>query len=356
MPQSPNGRILPKPGGRKVIMTSDKVVDPGSRADLWQGAPAWQQVDGWWQPWRLLPEEEPSAYAPELFSKARAGAGVRLRTITDADRLTAELELDDPDGCTLDLIIGGESVNRIELAPGRSSLDVELPGRRTLIEVWLPHQGELLLRRPVLHGAEVLEAPSDRRSRWITYGSSITQCRAAEGPSETWPARVARDLDLDLHCLGFGGQCHLDPAVLRTLDTLDADLISLCLGINVHGGSTFSARSWPGQVAEVIRRIRAGHPDIPIAVISPIVCPDRENSPNGAGMTLSEIRGYVEQVATDLRDRGDEQLHLVKGLEIFGPADAELLHDGLHPSHDGYRLMAERLTPVLRGLLPTAAG
>lgn len=337
-------------------MTAQQAVDPGSRADLWQGAVAWREVGGGWQPWRLLPEEEPLAYAPELYSRARMAAGVRLRMITDADRLTAEIDLAEPDGGTLDLIIDGHRTDRIALAGGRTSIDLRLPGRRALVELWLPHHGESVLHRPVAQGADVLQAAEEHRPRWITYGSSITQCRAADGPSETWPARVARGLDLDLRCLGFGGQCHLDPAVIRTIDTLDADVISLCLGINVHGGSTFSARTWPGQVAEVIRRIRDGHPQTPIAVISPIACPDREDRANGAGMTLSEIRGHVERVTTDLQDRGDRLLQLISGLDVFGPDDADLLHDGLHPSHEGYRLMAERITPELRKLLPPDVG
>lgn len=46
----------------------------------------------------------------------------------------------------------------------------------------------------------------------------------------------------DLTSLGFGGQCHLDQHVARTKRDLDADLVSLELGIKVVNGGTHADR------------------------------------------------------------------------------------------------------------------
>jgi hypothetical protein len=109
-------------------------------------------------------------------------------------------------------------------------------------EVWLPHRGQV--RLGPLHlpdGAYVTPPPT--RPQWTTYGSSITQYTGADGPSETWPALVASANDWTLRCLGFARQCHLDPVVARLIRDTPADLISLCVGTNIHGASSFGART-----------------------------------------------------------------------------------------------------------------
>ena len=61
-------------------------------------------------------------------------------------------------------------------------------------------------------------------------------------------------------------------------------------------------------------------------------------------MALPAYRAGVEHAARALRDAGDENLHFVDGLTLFGADDAtpELLPDQLHPGPAGYRLLAER--------------
>ena len=98
---------------------------------------------------------------------------------------------------------------------------------------------------------------------------SITPRRETEVPSETWPALVARQHGWDCVSLGFAGECHLDPVAARTIRDLPARLISLCLGINIYGGETFSGRTLPGQIEAFISTVREGHPKTPIVVITP---------------------------------------------------------------------------------------
>ena len=86
-------------------------------------------------------------------------------------------------------------------------------------------------------------------------------------------------------------------------------------------------------------------------MISPIVCPDRELTPNATGMTLMDIRNVVERVAEDLRASGDTKIISVKGLKVLGHREAHLLEDGIHPGQEGYRLMAERLSATLEPMV-----
>jgi hypothetical protein len=329
-------------------------VDPGWREELWEGAVAWTSEGEAWQPWRLHPDAEGLAYAPELFARARMAAGVRLRLRTDARAITVELELEGDAPGSVDLVVDGLMTERTSIPPGRTLLEAVLPARAADVELWLPQHGCTRVRTAELSDAHEAVAVGPTGPRWVAYGSSITRCATSRGPSETWPALVARDLGLDLLCMGFGGQCHLDPVVPGQIGRARPDVITACLGINVYGALTFGPRSWPGQVAGFIARLRAECPHAVIVVLSPIGCPAREDTPNATGLTLAALRDDVERVAGDLRERGDERLFLVSGIELLSPEEGELLVDGLHPGPEGYHLMAERLVPRLSTALPSA--
>lgn len=215
------------------------------------------------------------------------------------------------------------------------------------VELWLPHWGRLRIGCLKLRGHTEFQAATPRDTRWITYGSSITQCRDVAGPTDTWSARVARALDWDLQCLGFDGEAHLDITAARTIAAAGADIVSLCLGVNVHSQGSYNRRTLPAQIAAFLGIVRDGHPDVPIVVITPLWSQTRDQHANTAGMTLADVRGVVAATVSQLANLGDKDLHLVSGPDVLGPADADLLSDGLHPNRRGYAILAERLTPLL---------
>lgn len=324
---------------------------PSDRPDLWHGAITWTDTSTGMQPWRLLPDECEHAYAPELTQRAQIPAGVRLSGRTSARTIQLAVAVDGEGG--LDVCIDGGLTRRYRLHLGDNQLLIDLPAGDHELCIWLPQWGVAQLLDAAAD-AEVSASPP--QPRWVTYGSSITMCRTADGPSQTWPALVADRLGWDLTCLGFGGQCHLDAAVVRTIATVEADVISTCLGINVHGGGSFSVRTWAGQVYELLRRLREGHPHADLVVLTPIACPDRESTPSTSGLTLGRIRDDVAGAARDLAadcagDGGAARVHLVDGLRILSVVEAEeLLPDRLHPSPDGYRLMGRRIAAAMEGL------
>ena len=304
----------------------------------------WEERDGALRSWRLLPELVSRAFAPDLITNARQSVGVRLDIDTDAESvaLDGDLLLDIPRDARIDVVVDGRLHRRIDLVAGPFTVAVPLPPGAHRVQVWLPQVGETWIRSVQLSGSVIPSAAA--ATRWTTYGSSISQCNAASGPSETWPAVVARALDWDLTCLGFGGQCHLDPVSARTIAAVPADIISLCLGINVMGNASMSPRAFAPQVAGLIDQVRAAHPSAPIAVITPIVAPGLESAPNAVGATLEGMR---EAIAEVVAGTDDDQLHLIDGPSILGFGETHLLSDGVHPDAAGYRLMGERLTAAL---------
>ncbi|MBP7659901.1 MAG: lipase, partial [Burkholderiaceae bacterium] len=205
-----------------------------------------------------------------------------------------------------------------------------------------------------------LPVPGQRR--WIHYGSSISHCMEAAQPTGTWPAVAARRAGWHLQSLGFGGQCHLDPFVARTIRDAQADLISIKAGINVINADSMRERVFAPALHGFLDTIREGRPDTPIVLVSPIFCPSAEHrpgptQPDAAGkfvtlagheaiqagcLTLTRVREILADVVDVRRRGGDRQLHYLDGLRLFGAADAADLPDDLHPNPAGYVRMGER--------------
>jgi hypothetical protein len=313
-------------------------------------------ADGWQTFWRLDPREQPFELhdwlgrpdrpGHRLWSRAATPAGVRAAWRTSASSVTLEIRaaLDIYSAIApVDFLVDGELHQRCPVEVGEQLITVKLPAGPVALEIWLPQGGAIGVREVSFEGEAVAQPPSG--PRWITYGSSITQCTGAYGPSETWPALVARRHGWDLVALGFAGECHLDPIAARTIRDTPARLISLCLGINIYGGETFSGRTLPGQVEAFLRTVRDGHPHTPIVVITPLVAPNIEGKPNAVGLTLDDIRACIELGARTL---SDPDLQLIDGRTILTTEEAQTLYaDDLHPNPDGYRLIATRLAPLL---------
>ena len=91
----------------------------------------------------------------------------------------------------------------------------------------------------------------------------------------------------------------------------------------------------------------------PLVIASPIWGVHRETEANAVGFTLPTMRQAVAEAVEALRAHGDRRVHYVDGLDLFGPSDAHLLPDDLHPNGAGYALLAERFvdrvaTPLFR--------
>jgi hypothetical protein len=326
-----------------------------------QGAVSFETGPGWIRPWRLTYEELPlfPAQWPDamdaLAERAQMAAGVRLRFRTDAR--TFSLSLDpQPGERKIDLVVDNRLV-QTTVCPAETSevtftLDEQTPAGQNVLELWLDQMNTFALSHLILPEGTTAEPAEDTRRRWVTYGSSITHCGAAHSPARTWPATAARQLDVHLTCLGYGGQCHMDPMVARMIRDLPADVITLKLGINMQGG-TQSLRSFMPAAIGLVKIIREKHPETPIGVISPIVSPPRETAPGATGLTLCNIREMLQEVVSRLKACGDDQVQYFEGLSMCGHNDVDCLPDDLHPDGDGYEMMgrrfAEQIAPELFG-------
>ena len=318
-------------------MTATTILRPDDPRLSWPGAISLQQGDGYVMPWRV-PYAERTLFPDALLERAAMPAGVRLAFRTDASLVAGSVE-PQAESAHLDLCCDGRLVQSVDLSGCDGFRFDDLPPGEMLIELWLPQFGQFRLRSLTLNARATVAPFVDQRPRWITYGSSITQCRTAERPTQTWPAIVARERGLNLTCLGYGGQCHLDPMVARMIRDLPADYLSMCLGINIYGAASLSPRSFRPAIIGTVQTVREQHPDTPLALLSPIFSPPRETTPNAVGFTLQAMRQEVAAAVETLRAHGDRHVHYVDGLRIFGPEHAYHLPDNLHPDAEGYKIM-----------------
>src|SRR5207249_1837558 len=147
------------------------------------------------------------------------------------------------------------------------------------IELWLPQNASVEVGDLRIDDGSTIESAMPVGRRWLHYGSSISHCNEADGPTETWLAIAARLAGVDLTSFGFAGQCHLDQCVARTMRDLPADLISLKVGINVVNGDTMRERVFVPALHGFLDTLRDGHPYTPLLVATPIIYPAGEDHP-----------------------------------------------------------------------------
>ena len=253
----------------------------------------------------------------------------------------------------MDLTVDGALVSSVVIPPNADTVEFTIPDDSTprdasaadlpVCEVWLHQFHSVRIRSLQADDGSSLRPAPDDRPRWLTYGSSITMCRGAGSPARTWPAVAARVRGLNLQSLGYGGHCHLDPMVGRLIRDTPTDLITLKLGINVYGGASLSARTYPAAVIGLVRLIRERHPEIPIGVVTSIASPDRERTPNAVGCTLEDYREMTRDAVARLVAAGDERLVIFEGTDLLAGHEAHLMLDGVHPGPEGYELIGRRV-------------
>jgi hypothetical protein len=370
----------------EIVGALETVVDPSGRVSF-----------------SRLPEWTKSQYAKgDIGRWARMPSGIRLRFKTSSEkieltvhvyRLTIKDLAEEPGLAGFDLLIDGKEFSTVQtLKGGAVRLTMDGPAvtneefisgetetitfeglgkENKEVEIWLPSSGVVEIES-LTSDQEIFAPTKDSRKKWVHYGSSISHCVEAQRPMNIWNVHASRLLNLNIRNLGLAGECHVDGFVARTIANVEADFISLKMGINVVNADSMRERSFVPAVHNFLDIIREKKPTTPIMVISPICCPFHEENPGptligSAGLyseprshdlshgalNLPRIRTLLETV---ISKRADSNLYYLNGLDLFGPADTHMMPDLLHPNPDGYRLMGERFAASQSALLAKILG
>ncbi|MFC8418394.1 GDSL-type esterase/lipase family protein [Streptomyces coelicoflavus] len=376
--------------------TTDDWITTPITPDLLRGALDLERTERGLLPHRLPARARAQNTDGQLAMAESQPSGVRLALRT---RATA-LELDTvptkrvyagapprPDG-VYDLLVDGRPAGRasvaggntlsIDMATGTADLEpgppgtlrfADLPPGSKDVEIWLPHNEttELVALRT---NAPVEPAPDSGLRVWLHHGSSISHGSDAASPTTTWPALAASLGGVELVNLGLGGGALLDPFTARAMRDTPADLISVKIGINVVNADLMRLRAFGPAVHGFLDTVREGHPDAPLLVVSPVLCPVHEDTPGplapdfaggrvrfvatgdpaeraSGKLTLNVIRDELSRIVTERAD-DDENLYYLDGRALYGEADAAdlPLPDGVHPDAATHRLIGERFAEL----------
>ena len=226
---------------------------------------------------------------------------------------------------------------------GTGSVELEGDGELTWCEADDRSIGYLPLNAGTrVVAIEGLVEPAPLQPRWLAYGDSITEGWITSTPAGAWPAVAGRQLGLDAINMGYAGAARGEIVSAEHLAELDADIITVAHGTNCWTRTPHTAAMVAEGMRAFLAVVRQGHPDTPVVVVSPIVRPDAESTPNRLGATLADLRAAIEDVAAE-RD-----VSLVPGLPLV---TGEQLPDGIHPADEGHAAIAAGVAPVLEKAL-----
>ena len=310
-------------------------------ADVLRGA-AWPGNDSVSYP-RADPDDK--RLPEDTWAVAQVPAGVRLEVVGDATALEIDYNCATGDlgyrgngaGITFAAWRGDTKVSEVPAVVGDATVTVPLgdPASPFPAVVHLPEgmRPTILAVRAV--GGDAQPAPPG--PRWLAYGDSITEGWIASEPGLAWPSIVGRRHNLDLVNLGYAGSCRGELCSAEQIAALDADIISVAFGTNCWARPPHSAEMMREVFTTWMDVVRAGHPGVPMVVVSPIHRPDAEAGANEQGATLADLREVIESLTTE-RQATDKLLWLVHGEPIIKAAN---IPDGVHPDDEGQWVMAD---------------
>ncbi len=295
--------------------------------------------------WRL-PKSSKVSVPKAVWNRAVAPDGGRIRLTCNSTRLAIRVQAtqEHKKPCVFDTFVNGEYARSVNAA-GTQRLDlVCFEGKERNwkdITIYLPHNQEARIFAVGLDAdAELKTPPAFTLNRPIVcYGSSVLQGTGAAHPSKTYPAALARRLNLDFVNLGFGGAGKAEADVVALVNQLDACCYLFDLGKS-YGAPT------PERYNRMLDTIRASHPEAPIFCVTPIYSTKEEADP-AYKKRSEDLRTIMRQAATERRQAGDHLVFVFEGLELFGAADKHMFADPLHPNDDGNERMAQRLAPII---------
>ncbi|MFJ9339294.1 GDSL-type esterase/lipase family protein [Streptomyces sp. NPDC101733] len=224
-----------------------------------------------------------------------------------------------------------------------SVVRLDLPRRRDTYTLHPPEtQAPIILG---LRGIGGPLTPAPATPRWVVHGDSITEGWWSTRPAHGWPAVAGRALGWDPVNLGYAGAARGELATAEQLATLSADALTLAFGTNCWSRVPYSSPLLYETTRAFLDLIRQGHPRTPLLLLSPLLRPDAERTPNRLGATLGSLRDAMERAVRDRIAAGDGRLALLPGRDLLGP---EHLADGLHPNDTGHQVLGLAVATAAR--------
>ncbi len=200
----------------------------------------------------------------------------------------------------------------------------------------------------MVNAAETTDLPADSTRTVLFFGNSLTAGFGVR-PDEAFPALIQRRIDaesLPFRVINAGLSGETSAGGLRRINWVlkqPVDLLVIELGANdgLRGISLTATRT---NLQGIIDRARAAHPKVRIALAG------MQIPPNLGPEYTSTFRALFPTLAKE-----NSTLLIPFLLEGVGGVEALNLADGIHPSADGHRRVAQNVWKILAPALRSAA-
>ena len=277
-------------------------------------------------------------------------AGVRLTFATDATAFAGACEAA-PRRRPSSSLCDGELVGAAAVA-GQDGVPLRRAARRarSASSCGCPSSAPSACGALDLDGGTSSPRPRTGGPRWVTYGSSITQCRTAAGPAQTWPAIVARERRPAPHlprlrrAVPPGRDGGPDPCAASRRTT------SPCASGSTSTAPPRSARGpSAGASSASCRSSARGTRMSPTWSCRPSARPPGRRRPTPSASPCRRCARRWPWRWSASAPTATRNLHYVDGLSVFGPDLADrLLPIELHPDAEGYLALGTSLRPARR--------
>jgi len=210
--------------------------------------------------------------------------------------------------------------------------------------VYLPLYDELKsIEIGIDEDAQIRKHLGPFKKRILVYGSSIVHGASAARPGIAYPARLSRNTGYQFINFGVSGSAKMEASVAKLIASVQADIYVLDCVPNSNP-EVITERT-----ANLVKTIRAAHPNAPIVMIESIV---RESGNFDTKIAAFESQKninfkieYEKLIAEDVKG-----LYYIEGKDLIGH-DHEGTTDGIHPNDLGFDRMVQIIEPVMRKVI-----
>jgi len=194
-------------------------------------------------------------------------------------------------------------------------------------------------------GARIIPPTPNRLDKPVVfYGTSVTQGGCANTAGSDFISSVGRLTNLHVINLGFSGNGCGDIAVAKLMARIDAAMHVLDYPCNV---SPDDLKKTLPPFFDILRR---KWPKVPIMFMSPPCFWQTDFAPSRL-TDLEQKRDHMMAFYSARRAAGDLNVHFFDMFDMIHFAADAAYVDGVHPTDEGFQLMARRLAPAIERIL-----
>jgi lysophospholipase L1-like esterase len=178
-------------------------------------------------------------------------------------------------------------------------------------------------------------------TRYLAYGTSITEGAKATATHLNYVSRVARNCGYDALNLGCSGSAYCESALADHVASRDDwDVATLALSVNM-ANADFSTAEFRERVEYFVHTVAEAHPEKPVACVTLFPYYADVTAPGDPDRAAA----FREALRSVVAESPGENVSLVEGTDLLSPG--ELTWDILHPGDEGMRTIGAGLADHL---------